>query len=98
MVGPMTRGFLSYFNAILILLAACTSFRPGQGLTPELAQSVECDYDYLVSRADTLTTRLSGASYQYIPKVGWDAYELLAHITGHQRASSIKRRRMVADT
>jgi len=65
--------------AILIPLIACTPFRPGQGITPEAARDYGCDYESLVDHADTLTTRLSGESYQYIPQVGWDACELLAH-------------------
>jgi len=74
----MTRGLLRHSYAILIL-AGCATFRPGHGVTPDIATQYGCNYDAIVAQTDTLTAGLGGAQYVYIPKVGWDACNLLAH-------------------
>lgn len=58
--------------------AACASFRPGSGVSEDFASAYYCSAKNIKARADSLKQQLK-ADEQFIPRVGWNACDLLAH-------------------
>lgn len=67
-----------------LFLFGCVVHRPGAGVTPDFARSLGCDPDVIRSRAAALKAALP-AGRTYIPKPGWDACELMAHVGAPQK-------------
>jgi hypothetical protein len=61
---------------VATILAGCATWTPGRGVSPELADSWGCHYDAVMARAAEVDTL--GASEEWIPRVGYDACEVLA--------------------
>lgn len=73
---------------VLLLTAAtggCASFNqgrgmflPGQGVTEDFAVRYRCTAEVIKNAAEALNARRPSGQ-NYIPQVGWDACELMAH-------------------
>ena len=60
---------------------ACAATRPLTTIEPGFAKSVGCDAVALDVRADSLRSQLAPGT-GYVPAVGWDACDVLAHDGG----------------
>ena len=74
----ITRGTPAIWLTSWALIGACSSFRPGTDVAPEVAHAWGCSVSAVQQRAVVLDSLLP-AGKVYIPQVGWDACELLAH-------------------
>ena len=64
---------------LLIGVLGCGAIHtPGSGVSPVASTSVGCSYEWIMAKAESLKVGLE-YRYQYIPQVGWDACDLLAH-------------------
>lgn len=70
---------------LVAVLSGCAAmlnpYQPGSRLSPELAERYGCDWAQVVARAETLKEGLE-LGQNWIPRVGWDACEVMAHVGG----------------
>jgi len=58
---------------------SCAAHRPGARVTRDFAEACGCDFVLVMAEARKLEGGLESATLEYIPRVGWDACEVLAH-------------------
>jgi len=74
------RAVATSILALAVAIGCASSLStPGVGLTPEVSNRWGCDYGSVASRAEIHRQDLIDANDYYVPTVGWDACDLLAH-------------------
>lgn len=69
----------AWIPVVLFVVSACIPmYQPGQGVTPAFAAQWGCKYEDIMIGAEQYAAQLP-AGQVYIPQVGWNACNLLAH-------------------